>query len=144
MNNTMVAEKKRVPHVRQMSIKRQTMEGLICGRLEWTQDEYNQFQLDAGCDFINYVLNDLEASDRRLIQSSELFWGWWKSEWFSRDEAVYSWVKLQAHNYQYVHTLNLRDCEATKNSFWNLVPDMMKEARKKQLIEAGKGANNEI
>jgi hypothetical protein len=138
----MVAEK-RVPHVRQQSIKRQTMERLICNRLEWTEEQYNQFQLDAGCDFVNYIMDALDPDQRRLITTSSLFWGWWKNQWFSRDQAVYSWVKLEAHNYQYVHTLNLRDCQATINSFWNLVADMMQEGRKKLLTEAGKGVANE-
>lgn len=135
----MVAEK-RVPHVRQQSIKRETMERLMCSRIGWTQEEFNEFQLDAGCEFVNYVLRELDAADRRLITSSRLFWGWWKNEWFSRDEAVYTWQKLEAHNYQYVHTLNLRECDATKNSFWNLVGEMMKEGRSKLLADAGKEA----
>jgi hypothetical protein len=133
---------KKVPFVRQQSIKRQTMERLICNRLNWSEAEYNMFQFDAGCAFVSFVLDTLDESERRLITTSSLFWGWWRNEWYVRDTAVYTWPVLNADNYQYVHTLNLRDCNPTINGFWGHVSDFVKEGRKKLIADAGKGADN--
>ena len=124
---------KSVPHVRRVSLHMQTITALICQRLSWDEAKYNEFQMEAGLEFLAVALSPLKGTqscDEKLLTHSRLFWGWWRNEWYKRDLAIYRWSSLSKEDYEYLHTNDVTGCEDTRIRFWSHVQDFIKAGEK--------------
>lgn len=56
----------------------------VCAELRWTDEEYQNFWLDTGRDYLGEYLKD--EHNVNLIAKSRIFWAWWRNHWIRRDE----------------------------------------------------------
>ena len=57
---------------------------IVMALLEWTQEQYCGFQYESGVIYLRHYLNGSEP-DIEIMERSDLFWGWWKLEWYKRE-----------------------------------------------------------
>lgn len=110
---------KNIPHVRQIGIKKDALVQLICNRIGWTEQQYLDYQFHQGLEFIDDMISNLIAEDKKLITYSAMFWGWWANKWFSRDAEIYNQTALDADDYCGIHEYYLRSCEITAKGFYS-------------------------
>jgi hypothetical protein len=57
----------------------------VCLELKWTDLQYSEFQFEMGTAYLTAYLNRDEYSIR-VMESSRIFWAWWRNHWTNRDE----------------------------------------------------------
>lgn len=127
----------KIPHVKQIALKKETFQQLMCARLGWSEEEYYNFQFDAAYEFLGAVLHPATEEDRRLLTRSSVFWGWWRNQWLKRDQQCYQWSIIRESSYIYLHTTELLKCEYTITGFWNHVESMLEAGMEAIRQEAG-------
>jgi hypothetical protein len=63
----------------------------VCAELRWTEEEYNDFWMDAGRKYLETYLNG-DAYSIETLAKSGIFWKWWKNHWMARDESFLEFV----------------------------------------------------
>ncbi len=64
----------------------------ITRMLGMTEEQYADMKYSYGLLYIEtYIPNDAEA--RRHLESSKIFWNWWKNHWLLRDETFLVYAK---------------------------------------------------
>jgi len=134
INNT--EQLNQVPHVRQVSLHMDALKAFILQRLEWSDEQYNVFQMEAGFEFLTMMMGD-SHKDKHAIACSPLFWGWWRNEWYVRDQSFYKYKTLTADEYEYLNTNDVASCGDTRTKFWGHVTEFKKagEAKLKKEVE---------
>lgn len=60
-------------------------EQFCMGLLEWDENTYNNFWLDAGCEYLHYACKgDTWAIEG--LKTTRTFWKWWRNHWVLREE----------------------------------------------------------
>lgn len=109
----------KIPYIRKISMEMDITQALISSRLGWSQQQYCDFQEDAGYIFIAFITRNHGPAYQEILSFSGLFWKWWRNQWFSRDMAFYELERLQPENYIYLHTEDLETDRALSNNFWS-------------------------
>lgn len=124
MNRTIPA----IPHVRSVSLERQTLQQLICDRLHWPEQAYCDFQFEAGYVFLDTPSLWLSDAEKKQMPYSAMFWGWWRNQWLTRDEAAYRQLLLTPACYR---RQNTRDVLSTQliASFWSRLGMMLADGQ---------------
>lgn len=61
-----------------------TNKTLITAALEWTEQEYANFQYESGLAYLeHYIPTDQHGID--MLSRSRIFWRWWVNHWNQRD-----------------------------------------------------------
>lgn len=60
------------------------LKSIICHMLGWDELQYGDFQYQCGCLYLQYYISKDPAAIDEVLQH-QLYWNWWKSEWFDRD-----------------------------------------------------------
>ncbi len=121
----------KIPHVQAAAIKKETLQQLICNRIGWPIEQYNHFQFEAGVQFVEDQLRSLQELDIKVITRSAMFWGWWRNQWMTRDESLYTTLLLDAEQYTAIHTYLLQWQDAVILSFWNHIETMIADGSKR-------------
>lgn len=58
----------------------------ICQLLDWTEDKYWQYQYTCYYLFINQLFDGFPAEMRKEVEYSPIMAGYWKNEWYLRNE----------------------------------------------------------
>lgn len=76
---------KTVSHTAKVKTDLERVKEQILILLDGTSEQYNKFQYDMGIKFLELETEGVEADVSR-ISNSQLFWGWWKNQWYARDQ----------------------------------------------------------
>ena len=132
----MAKTNKTIPHVREISLAMQSTQQLICSRIGWTPEQYNEFQFETGFAFIEKIGSKLMIADVKQLKASRIFWGWWRNQWFSRDITAYDEILMTETSYREQNTNLLRN-EQLQDSFWSRVSAMLADGKARLEKEAG-------
>lgn len=58
----------------------------ICRLLGWSEEEYVDYQLDCGSEYLKHYLQADWATEP--VKSSPVFWRWWRNHWAIRDKQI--------------------------------------------------------
>lgn len=119
-----------IPYVRSQSLKRQTLQQMMCSRLDWSDQHFADFQFEAACQFLDTKLKNCAHKEKDLVWQSSMFWGWWRNRWSLRDVSLYVQEQLTAGEYKFQHTDFLLYDERTNASFDSHLDEMILDAKK--------------
>lgn len=120
---------KDTPYIRKIRMDMDITQSLISSRLGWNQQQYCDFQEDAGYVFIAFITRNHGPHYRALLGFSKLFWRWWRNQWFARDTDLYQLERLQTENYIYLHTEDLENDRKLLENFWSHSQEIFRDGR---------------
>lgn len=80
--NTYIDERRELIH---------QLQRVVCFLLRLSAEQYSQLQYQAGIDYLR--TKGYDASMCAVIESSRIFWNWWRNEWATRDQAFVNSVE---------------------------------------------------
>jgi hypothetical protein len=79
--------------VQQRQYAAATLKERVCQLLQWNEQQYAEFQYEAGLEYMQlYTLDDKVACN--VLERSKIFWNWWKNAWANRDEVFFGYQNL--------------------------------------------------
>ena len=89
-----------MPHTKNRKLQADQLKERVCYLLNWTPDEYAEYQYKQGCLYLQMYLSKYPAIIDELLQN-RIFWAWWRNQWANRDDAF-------IHDEQHLHVPNRR------------------------------------
>ncbi|MEZ5017376.1 MAG: hypothetical protein R2800_10015 [Flavipsychrobacter sp.] len=74
--------------IREMQNKHRAIAQKVMILMEWTELEYGAYMMQAGMEYMRYVLY-MDDWAIAFMSQSKLFWGWFRSQWYQREEHLF-------------------------------------------------------
>lgn len=76
-----------------------TVKEQVCKILHWSELEYANYQYEQGLAYLQaYIPRDPQGIQE--LESSRIFWNWWKNQWVIRDE---TFLQTNCYNARSAH-----------------------------------------
>lgn len=133
-------------HIGRVRAENATSEQKVCKVLGVSYEDYCKFKYVEGVEYLCLAVNnDVEVF--RALESSKVYWGWWKNEWAARDEAFIRQIEgdeirwnagklyIKYHSAQVLWTKTTEQGKHLDDSYAGMVGMFHREMRQKLTLK---------
>lgn len=84
----------KLTHVEQQQLAAIECKQHVCQLLQWSEEYYAKIQFGMGRNFI-VCYTSADDDFTAQLESSHMFWGWWKNHWMIRDDVFVTNLQQQ-------------------------------------------------